>query len=273
MIGLLIIEIMLKIPQIGFGVYNIPKSKTATSVRAALDCGYRLIDTAQMYNNEAEVGEAVNGSGIPRQEIFVTTKISSPCYTYDSAVKSFHQSLDRMHLDYLDMMLIHWPQGGEAETWQALEDMQRQGLVRYIGISNFYPHTLERLQKTAKVKPCIDQIETNVFYQQKPMREYLKKKGIAVQAWSPLGEGSTAIFRNPILNAIGVNHGKTAAQVALRYLVQLGINIIPRSKSPEHIRRNIDILDFVLTDKEMQQISTLDTGHSQYGWPGDAWSY
>lgn len=262
-----------KMPQIGFGVYNIPKSKTVAAVRTALDCGYRLIDTAQMYRNEAEVGKAVNESGISREDVFVTTKISSPCYTYDSAVDSFHRSLERMHLDYLDMMLIHWPQGGEAETWKALEDMQKQGLVRHIGISNFYPHTLERLLKTAKVKPCVNQIEVNVFYQQTPMREYMRKKGIAVQAWSPLGEGSTGILRNPVLESIGTEYGKTAAQVALRYLLQLGINIIPRSKSPEHIRQNIDIVDFNLTDEDMIRIKALDTGHSQYGWPGDAWSY
>lgn len=260
-------------PQIGFGVYNIPRNKTVAAVRTALDCGYRLIDTAQMYHNEAEVGEAVNESGIRREDIFVTTKISSPCYTYDSAVESFKGSLRRMNLDYLDLMLIHWPQGGEAETWHALEDMQRQGLVRHIGISNFYPHTLERLLSTAIIKPCINQIEVNVFYQQSPMRDYLHKKGIAVQAWSPLGEGNNGILRNPVLNSIGTEYGKTAAQVALRYLVQLGINIIPRSKSPEHIRQNIDILDFELSDDDMKRIEALDTGHSQYGWPGDAWNY
>ena len=263
----------LNIPHIGFGTYDIPRSKTEGCVRTAIDLGYRLIDTAQMYDNEAEVGKAVRDSGIPRGELFVQTKISSPCLSAQSAIDSFHKSFDRIGLDYLDLMLIHWPQGGETETWKALEQMQHEGLVKHIGVSNFYPRMWEKLWSEADIKPCLNQIEANVFYQQRPMREYLKKYDCLVQAWQPLGEGKKKLFSNPILQEIGKRYGKSAAQVALRYLTQLGICVIPRSTNPEHIKENLNILDFTLTDEEMNQIQTLDTGHSQYGWPSDAWSY
>ena len=261
------------IPLIGFGTYDIPRKKTEQCVRQSIELGYRLIDTAQMYDNEAETGAAVRECGIKREELFVQTKISSPCRTVQAAIDSFHQSFDKMKLDYIDLMLIHWPQGGEAETWKALEQIQREGLVKYIGVSNFYPRKWEELCLSANVKPCLNQIECNVFYQQRPMLEYMAKADCMVQAWQPLGEGARKIFSNEILREIGTSHNKTAAQVSLRFLVQQGISIIPRSQNVEHMKENINILDFVLTEDEMNRIRTLDTGHSQYGWPSDAWSY
>lgn len=261
------------IPLIGFGTYDIPRKKTEQCVRQSIELGYRLIDTAQMYDNEAETGAAVRECGIKREELFVQTKISSPCRTVQAAIDSFHQSFDRMKLDYIDLMLIHWPQGGEAETWKALEQIQREGLVKYIGVSNFYPRKWEELCLSANVKPCLNQIECNVFYQQRPMLEYMAKADCMVQAWQPLGEGARKIFSNEILREIGTSHNKTAAQVSLRFLVQQGICVIPRSQNVEHMKENINILDFVLTEDEMNRIRTLDTGHSQYGWPSDAWSY
>lgn len=170
------------IPLIGFGTYDIPRKKTEQCVRQSIELGYRLIDTAQMYDNEAETGAAVRECGIKREELFVQTKISSPCRTVQAAIDSFHQSFDKMKLDYIDLMLIHWPQGGEAETWKALEQIQREGLVKYIGVSNFYPRKWEELCLSANVKPCLNQIECNVFYQQRPMLEYMAKADCMVQA-------------------------------------------------------------------------------------------
>lgn len=263
----------MNIPLIGFGTYDIPRKKTEQCVRQAIELGYRLIDTAQMYNNEAETGTAVRNCGIKRDELFVQTKISSPCHTVQAAIDSFHQSFDRMKLDYIDLMLIHWPQGGETETWKALEQIQREGLVKHIGVSNFYPRTWEELCLSANVKPCLNQIECNIFYQQRPMLEYMAKADCMVQAWQPLGEGTRKIFSNETLIEIGNAHKKTATQIALRFLTQQGISVIPRSQNVEHMNENINILDFVLTDDEMNRIRILDTGHTQYGWPSDAWSY
>lgn len=263
----------MNIPLIGFGTYDIPRKKTEYCVRQAIDLGYRLIDTAQLYKNEAETGEAVRHCGIRREELFVQTKLSSPCLSVLSAIDSFHQSFERMELDYLDLLLIHWPQGGETETWEALEQIQREGLVKHIGVSNFYPSQWERLCQAAEVKPCLNQIECNVFYQQRPMLEYMAKADCMVQAWQPLGEGAGKLFSNETLQQIGSAHHKTAAQVALRFQVQQGVSVIPRSQNMGHMKENINILDFTLSDAEMQQIKTLDTGHTQYGWPSDAWSY
>ena len=264
---------MVEIPLIGFGTYDIPRSKTENCVRSAIGLGYRLIDTAQMYGNEAEVGKAVRGCGVSRTDLFITMKLSSPCLSKKAAVESFHRSLERMGLDYVDLALIHWPQGGEIETWKALEQMHREGLVKHIGVSNFYPRMWEKLWSEAEIKPCINQIEANVFYQQRPMREYMGSFGCAVQAWQPLGEGASRLLGNAVLKTVGANHGKTPAQVALRYLTQLGISAVPRSTNPAHMKENIDILDFTLDDDEMKMIQTLDTGHTQYGWPADAWNY
>ena len=264
---------MVEIPLIGFGTYNIPRKMTEDRVRTAIEIGYRLIDTAQMYGNEKEVGAAVRGCGLKREDIFVQTKISSPCLSYQSAVDSFRRSLEAMRLDYVDMMLIHWPQGGEAVTWEALEDMQKEGLARHIGVSNFYPRQWEKLCAHARVKPCVNQVEVNVFYQQHPMGEYMKRHECLMQAWQPLGEGARKILSNGTLQDIGRVHGKTAAQVALRYLTQQGVSVIPRSTNPEHIRENFQIFDFTLTQEELRRIRMLDEGRSQYGWPEDAWRY
>ena len=260
-------------PIIGYGVYLVDPSVTERCVLDALSVGYRSLDTAQYYENEAMVGSAVRKSGIPRDEIFITSKLCLSRPTYAKAKDNVKGSLHRMGLDYLDLMLIHWPMGNDGEIWAAFEDLVKEGLLRSIGVSNFYPAQFDLLMKGASVIPAVNQIETHVFYQQRPMIAKMDEAGTAVESWGPLAEGLNGIFTNPVLTEVGAAHGKTAAQVALRFLTQQGIIVIPKSVHKERMIQNLDTLDFTLTGDEMAAIRGLDTGHNLEGWPSDALKY
>ena len=260
-------------PIIGYGVYLVDPSVTERCVLDALSVGYRSLDTAQYYENEAMVGSAVRKSGIPRDEIFITSKLCLSRPTYAKAKDNVKGSLHRMGLDYLDLMLIHWPMGNDGEIWAAFEDLVKEGYLRSIGVSNFYPAQFDKLVKSASIIPAVNQIETHVFYQQRPMIAKMAEAGTAVESWGPLAEGLNGIFTNPVLMEVGAAHGKTAAQVALRFLTQQGIIVIPKSVHKERMIQNLDTLDFTLTGDEMAAIRSLDTGHNLEGWPSDALKY
>lgn len=260
-------------PMVGLGVYDIPVRKTQQVVEEAIAVGYRSIDTAAMYYNERGVGDAVRACGVPREELFVTTKICEPCYTRDETMRTVEHSMRELGLDYADLMLIHWPVGRPVVMWKALEELYRQGAFRAIGVSNFYPNTFPMIVEAAEVMPVVNQCETSVFYQQREMIKYLQPHNVALEAWSPLAEGKHGIFKNKTLMAIGEQYGKTAAQVALRFLVQQGIIIIPKTTHVERMRENIDLFDFTLNDEDIHQIQRLDTGHNVTGWPSDALTY
>jgi len=263
----------IEMPIIGYGVFMIDPSITERCVLDALAVGYRSLDTAQYYENEAEVGAAVRKSGIPRDRIFITSKLCQSHPTYAEAKENVKGSLRRMGLDYLDQMLIHWPMGNDSEIWRAFEDMQKEGYLRTIGVSNFYPKEYKKLVANASVMPAVNQIETHVFYQQRPMIPLMQEHGTEIVAWGPLAEGLNGIFTNRTLRDIGEGHGKTIAQVALRFLIQQGIIVIPKSTHRNRMEENLDVLDFALTESEMAAVRALDLGHPLDGWPSDALKY
>ena len=262
-----------RMPLLGYGVYLVDPSVTERCVLDALSVGYRSLDTAQYYENEAMVGSAVHKSGIPRDEIFITSKLCLSRPSYARAIENVKGSLKRMGLDYLDLMLIHWPMGHDGEIWQAFEDLVREGLLRSVGVSNFYPATYDALVRNASIVPAVNQIETHVFYQQRPMIAHMARYGTAVESWGPLAEGMNGIFTNPVLSSVGAAHGKTAAQVALRFLLQQGIIVIPKSVRRERMIENAAVFDFELSEEEMAAVRSLDTGHNLEGWPSDALRY
>lgn len=262
-----------KMPLVGYGVYLVDPSITERCVLDAISVGYRSIDTAQYYENEAAVGSAVRRSGIPRSEVFITSKLCLSRPDYRRAKENVKGSLRRMAIDYMDLMLIHWPMGNDGEIWSAFEDLVKEGCLRSIGVSNFYPATFDRLVRNASIVPAVNQIETHVFYQQRPMIQKMAAVGTAVESWGPLAEGMNGIFMNPVLTEIGAAHGKTAAQVALRFLTQQGIIVIPKSVRRERMAENLNTSDFSLTDDELAAIRHLDTGHNLEGWPSDALRY
>ena len=260
-------------PMVGIGVYNISNHETRRVVEDALGVGYRCIDTAAMYYNERAVGEAVRGSDIPREELFVTTKICDPCYTREETLRSLDHSMRLLGLDYVDLMLLHWPVGDPVVMWRTLEEFYHKGMFRAIGVSNFYPHTFSLIVDNAEVMPVVNQCETHVFYQQARMLDYLKPYNVELEAWSPLAEGKHGIFGNKILATIGEKYGKTAAQIALKFLVQKGIMVIPKTVHIERMKENIDLFDFNLSEEDLREILQLDTGHNVTGWPSDALVY
>ena len=260
-------------PMVGLGVYDVPERETQRVVEDAISVGYRSIDTAAMYYNERGVGDAVRACGVPREKLFITTKICDSCYTREDTMRSVGHSMKQLGLDYVDLMLIHWPVGNPAVMWHALEDLYEQGLFKAIGVSNFYPNTFPMIVKGAKVMPVVNQCETHVFYQQRKMLEYLQPYNVALEAWSPLAEGKHGIFKNPVLKRVGENYGKTAAQIALKFLIQNGIIIIPKTTHKERMAENIDLFDFTLTDDDLREIRRLDTGRNVTGWPADALKY
>ncbi len=250
------------IPQLGFGVFQIDPQDTAQTVQTALEIGYRHIDTAQMYGNEAEVGEAIANSGIPRDELFVTTKCNNSNHGYDDAQRALDESLSKLRTDHVDLYLIHWPLPGKdlyVETWKGFEQAAKDGKARSIGVSNFQSHHLDRLAQETDTVPAVNQIELHPHLQQPEMREYDRSHGIATEAWSPIGQGKGVIDEDRIV-AIAKAHDKTPAQVTLRWHVQLGNIIFPKSVTDYRIRENFDIFDFELTDEEMSAIGALDKG-------------
>ena len=253
-----------EMPIIGFGTYQIPVSKTARCVADALSIGYRLVDTAQCYGNETEVGEAVRASGIKRDDIFITTKLWGTNDYRDSLV-SIENSLKRLGT-YIDLLLIHEPTGNYREIYRAMEKVLADGNVRSIGVANFIGKTFIDLTDNCEITPAVNQIETHVFRQQLEMQKLLEKFGTVLQSWSPLACGKNGIFQNPVLKEIADSHNKTIAQIALRWLIQRGIPIIPKSIHKERMIENIQIFDFVLFEDEMTMIASLDLDKSMFNW-------
>ena len=251
-------------PMLGFGVYQIPDyDETKQAVLTALEAGYRLIDTAQAYGNESAVGDAIRESGLPREEIFVTTKLWLQDYSYDGAIRGTSVSLERLGLEYIDLMLLHQPMGDYVNAWRGLEQCYKDGQLRAIGMANCYPHVIADLCETFTIKPMVNQVEMHPFFQQSLNLETMNAYGVVPEAWAPFNEGKRHLFTDPLLTEIGQRHGKTAAQVALRWNIQRGVVVIPKSVHADRIRQNIDVFDFALSDEEMARIKTLDIGHSE----------
>lgn len=251
-------------PQVGYGVYQVSKEECERCVLDALEVGYRHIDTAQSYFNEAEVGSAIKKSGIPREDIFITTKVWIDNYGYEKCKASIYKSLKKLQTDYIDLVLLHQPFSDYYGAWRALEDLYDEGKIRAIGISNFYPDRMVDIASFARIRPMVNQIETNPLNQQVEAHEWLKKYGIAHEAWAPLGEKRNGLFENKTLEKIAKAHGKSVAQVILRWELQRDIIIIPKSTHKERMIENLDIFDFSLSDKEMQEIAALDTKTSLF---------
>ena len=249
-------------PAMGFGVYQVPASETERVVSDALETGYRLIDTAASYFNEEQVGNAIRHSGLRREELFVTTKLWVQDYEYDDALRAFDLSMRRLGLDYLDLYLLHKPYGNYYAAWRATERLYHEGRIRAIGVTSFSSERLQDLFLHNEVKPAVNQLETHPFFQQRAANDFLRHESIAHQAWAPFAEWQNAIFTNPLLKAIGDRHGKTVGQVILRWLNQRGVAVIPKSVHKERMAENINIFDFTLTDREMDEIGSLDTGRS-----------
>ncbi len=253
-----------KMPMLGYGVYQTPPEETERCVLEAVDVGYRSIDTAQAYGNEEGVGNALAKSGLPREEFFLTTKVWISNAGYERAKASIEESLKKLQTSYLDLLLIHQPFGDYYGTYRAMEEAYKEGKVRAIGVSNFYPDRLIDLYHFAEIKPAVNQIETHVFQQQETARKYLKDRGVQIESWGPFAEGKNNFFQNPVLVETGKRYGKTAAQTALRFLIQSGVVAIPKSTHRERMEENFQIFDFALTEEEMQKIRALDTGESLF---------
>jgi len=249
-----------EMPQLGYGVFQVSPVEAERCVADALSVGYRMIDTAQAYQNEEGVGTAIRKSGIKRENVFLVDKVWMGNYEDDAAARSIDESLRKLGTDYIDLMLLHQPFGDRYNAYRALEDALKAGKVRAIGVSNFYPDHLIDLSHFVDVVPAVNQVETHVFFQQTEARKYMDELGVAHMSWGPLAEGKNGFFSNETLAAIGAAHGKTGPQVALRYLLQRGIIVIPKSTHKERMAQNLQLFDFTLTDKEMNEILKLDTG-------------
>ncbi|RHJ33879.1 aldo/keto reductase [Sutterella sp. AM11-39] len=245
-------------PPVGFGVYQIDKNETKAAVLEALEVGYRMIDTAASYFNEREVGEAIRESGLPRESVFVTSKLWVQDYEYDDALRAFDRSLSELGLDYIDLYLLHKPYGNYYAAWRALERLHKEGRIRAIGVTSFSNERLQDLFLHNEIKPAVNQIETHPFQQQKDANAFLKAEGIVHEAWAPFAEGQKGIFTNSVLTEIAASHCKSVAAVILRWLNQRGVVVIPKSIRADRIRENFNIFDFRLSDAEMAAISALD---------------
>jgi len=251
-----------EMPILGYGVYQISPLNTKRCVLDALQTGYRLIDTAQYYGNEAGVGEAVLESGIPRHEVFLTTKLKSN----RNVAGLIEESLKTLQTDYIDLLLIHWVMGNDLATYKAMEESYKEGKVRAIGLSNFYGRDYENIIDHCEIMPAVNQLETHVFYQNKDLRALYKKSGIYLEAWSPFAEGKANMFKNPILAGIASKHNRTVAQVILRFLIQSDIIVIPKSTHKERMVENINVFDFSLSEEVMRIIEAMDKNESLFGW-------
>ena len=253
-----------KMPMEGFGVFQVPEAAVCEqAVSDALAVGYRLIDTAAAYFNEEAVGEAIRKSGIAREELFLTTKLWIQDAGYESAKRAFQVSLDKLGTDYIDLYLIHQPMNDYYGAWRAMEEMYGEGRIRAIGVCNFYPDRLTDLCLNAKVIPAVNQVELHPFFAQTGALENMKAFGVQPEAWGPMAEGKHGIFTHPVLTEIGAKYGKSAAQTALRWNVQRGVVIIPKSTHRERMEENFNIWDFSLSDEDMAAITALDLGHSE----------
>ena len=251
-------------PLEGFGVFQVPDAAECERVvRTAIEKGYRLIDTAAAYMNEEAVGAAIAASGVPRAELFITTKLWVQDMSYEAAGTAFERSIEKLGLDYIDLYLIHQPFGDIFGAWRRIEEFYRAGRIRAIGISNFYPAPLADFCETVEIKPMVNQVELHPFFQQEAALKTMEEYGVHPQAWGPLAEGKHGIFTHPVLTAIGEKYGKTAAQVALRWNTQRGVSILPKSVNADRIAANIAIWDFTLSEADMAEIAKLDLGHSE----------
>lgn len=253
-----------KMPILGYGVYQVTKDECERCVLDALDAGYRSIDTAQSYFNEEEVGAAIRKSGISREDIFLTSKVWVEHYGYEETRKSVEESLRKLQTDYLDLMLLHQPFNDYYGAYRALEDMYEEGMLKAIGVSNFYPDRLVDLASFTKIPPMVNQIETHVLNQRVEDHTWMEKYKVAHEAWAPFGEGRGGLFENEVLKGIGEKYGKTTAQVMLRWNIQRNIIVLPKSTHKERMIQNIDIFDFSLTEEDMSTIAALDTKTSAF---------
>lgn len=249
-----------KMPILGFGVFQMTPEECEKCVLDAIEVGYRAIDTAQGYFNEEGVGNAIVNSGIPRKEFFITTKIWITNAGYEKAKASIDESLKKLQTDYIDLLLIHQPFNDYYGTYRAMEEAYAEGKVKAIGISNFYPDRFIDIATFMNVMPAVNQVETHIFQQQKEARELMEKYGTKLMSWGPFAQGNAEVFNNSLLKEIGAKYGKSTAQVALRFLIQNGIMVIPKSSHKERMAENFNVFDFVLSDDDMDRISTLDTG-------------
>lgn len=254
-----------QMPILGFGVFQIPAEQTQHVVEQALAAGYRHLDTAASYGNEQAVGAAITASGIAREELFVTTKLWIQARPGEEVVKAdFDTSLRSLGLDYLDLYLIHQPLGDYYSAWRAMQDLNRDGVIRAIGVSNFHGDRLVDLIERNEIVPAVDQVETHPFHARFADQELMRQRGVQIESWGPFAEGRNNLFTNATLAAIGQAHGKSVGQVVLRWLTQRRVVVIPKSVRPERMAENLDIFDFELTNEQMAQIATLDTGASLF---------
>ena len=253
-----------KMPQLGYGVYQVTKEECERCVLDALKAGYRLIDTAQSYFNEEEVGSAIKKSGVPREEIFLTTKVWIEHYGYEECKASIEESLRKLQTDYLDLLLLHQPFADYYGAWRALEEYYKAGKIKAIGISNFYPDRMIDIATFARIKPMINQIEIHPYHQQEESKNWHDKYGIQMEAWAPFGEGRGDMFTDPVLSEIGAKYNKTVAQVILRWHLQRGIIIIPKSVHYDRMVENFNVFDFELSSEDMEKISSLDKKQSAF---------
>lgn len=253
-----------KMPQLGYGVYQVNKEECERCVLDALKVGYRHIDTAQSYFNEEEVGNAIAKSGVPREQIFLTTKVWVEHYGYDETRKSVLESMRKLKTNYIDLVLLHQPFSDYYGAWRALEDLYAEGVIKAIGVSNFYPDRLVDICSFARIKPMVNQVETHPHNQQIEAHEWMKKYGVQHEAWAPFGEGRGGMFEEPLLVEIGKKYGKTAAQVILRWDMQRNVVAIPKSTHIERMEQNFDIFDFELSEEDMAKIATLDKKQSSF---------
>ena len=253
-----------KIPVLGYGVYQVTKDECERCVRDALNVGYRLIDTAQSYFNEEEVGNAIRASGIDRKEIFLTSKVWIEHYGYEEAKRSVLESLEKLQTDYADLFLLHQPFADSYGAWRALEDLYEAGKLRAIGISNFYADRMVDFASFNRIAPMVNQMETHIFNQQTALKEYADKYKIQLEAWAPFAEGRDGAFNDSAISEIGAKHGKTAAQVMLRWNIQRGVVVLPKSTHKERMAENFDVFDFALSDDDMKKIAVLDRAKSSF---------
>lgn len=253
-----------KMPQLGYGVYQVTQEECERCVLDALEVGYRSLDTAQSYYNEEQVGSAIVKSGVPREDIFLTTKVWIEHYGYEQAKRSVLKSMEKLQTSYLDLILLHQPFADYYGAYRALEELYEEGKVRAIGVSNFYPDRLVDIAFFAKIKPMVNQVETHPFHQQRTAKEYMDKYQVQIEAWAPFGEGRGGLFENPVLAEIGKKYGKTTAQVMLRWHLQRGVVVIPKSTHKERMKENFEVFDFTLAQEDMEAINGLDKGESSF---------
>ena len=251
-------------PVLGYGVFQVPPETCERCVSDAISVGYRLIDTAQAYYNEEGVGRAITRCGVPRSQLFLTTKIWITNAGEEKAAASIDESLRKLRTDYIDLLLIHQPFNDYYGTYRAMEEAYRAGKLRAIGVSNFYPDRFIDLAEFCDIKPMVNQVETHVFNQQRQAQEIMKEYGTQIMSWGPFAEGRNDFFSNPVLKAIGEKYGKSVAQAALRFLIQRGVVVIPKSTHRERMEQNLDVFDFSLSDEDMDAIGKLDKGESLF---------